>query len=54
MWHVPQPLDVDAMAAAARLFEGTHDFVALQAEGARVKTTTRTLLVSRSGPGPGA
>lgn len=47
VWHVPQPLDVDAMSAAARLFEGTHDFVALQAKGARVKTTTRTLLLSR-------
>jgi len=46
-WHVPQPTNVDAMEAAARLFEGTHDFVALQAKGGRVKTTTRTLTVSR-------
>jgi len=46
-WHVPTPLDLEAMAAAARLFEGTHDFLALQAQGARVKTTTRTLWTSR-------
>lgn len=59
VWHVPQPLDVAAMAAAAPLFEGTHDFVALQAKGARVKTTTRTVLISRvdrrsNGDGPGS
>jgi tRNA pseudouridine38-40 synthase len=49
VWHVPQPLDLDAMIGAAPLFEGTHDFAALQARGARVKTTTRTILVSRLG-----
>lgn len=47
VWHVPQPANLDAMIEAARLFEGTHDFVALQARGARVKTTTRTLTVSQ-------
>lgn len=52
VWHVPQPLDLDAMARAARLFEGTHDFVALQARGARVKTTTRTITMSRIGNVP--
>lgn len=46
-WHVPQPVNLDAMVEAATLFEGTHDFVALQAQGARVKTTTRTVTVSR-------
>lgn len=56
-WHVPTVLDVEAMAAAARLFEGTHDFLSLQARGGRVKTTTRTLLTSRlasvsAGDGP--
>jgi tRNA pseudouridine38-40 synthase len=52
VWHVPQPLDIDAMTRAARLFEGTHDFVSLQARGARVKTTTRTMAVSRIGNVP--
>ncbi len=47
VWHVPQPVNLDTMVDAARLFEGTHDFVALQAKGARVKTTTRALTVSR-------
>jgi tRNA pseudouridine38-40 synthase len=47
VWHVPQPLDLDRMTLAAPLFEGTHDFVALQAKGARVKTTTRTIVLSR-------
>ncbi len=46
-WHVPQPAAIDAMIEVARLFEGRHDFVALQARGARVKSTTRTLSVSR-------
>jgi tRNA pseudouridine38-40 synthase len=42
-WHVPQPLDAAAMAAAARLLEGEHDFAALQAAGSATKTTTRAM-----------
>jgi len=42
-WHVPQPLDGAAMAVAARLLEGEHDFAALQAAGSATKTTTRTM-----------
>lgn len=30
-WHVPQPLDVDAMAVAARALEGEHDFSSFRA-----------------------
>ena len=42
-WHVPAALDVDAMDAAARLLEGTHDFAAFQAGGSDVATTVRTI-----------
>lgn len=45
-WHIPHPLDVAAMAAAARLVEGRHDFAAFQSVGSSVKTTVRTILVS--------
>jgi tRNA pseudouridine38-40 synthase len=30
-WHVRRPLDVEAMAAAARVLEGEHDFSSFQA-----------------------
>ena len=43
VWHVPQRLRVDAMYEAARLFEGRHDFRAVQAAGSSATTTTRTV-----------
>ncbi len=46
-WHVPGPLDVEAMRAAARLLEGRHDFVAFQAAGSSVETTEREIFSSR-------
>jgi len=49
VWHVPGPLDVEAMAAAARLFEGTHDFKGFQGSGSDVKTTVRTVHESAIG-----
>jgi tRNA pseudouridine38-40 synthase len=46
-WHIPGPtLDIDAMAAAAALFEGRHDFAAMQAAGGEVQTTDRTVFSS--------
>jgi tRNA pseudouridine38-40 synthase len=45
-WHIHEPLDVDAMAAAARMVEGRHDFAAFQASGGATKTTERTILES--------
>jgi len=42
-WWVKEALDVDAIAAAARTFEGQHDFAAFQAAGSSVKTTVRKL-----------
>jgi tRNA pseudouridine38-40 synthase len=46
-WHVPGPLDVEAMRAAARLVEGRHDFAAFQATGSSLATTEREIFVSR-------
>ena len=43
VWHVPRPLDVAAMAEAARCLEGRHDFAALQGAGSAAKTTVRTI-----------
>lgn len=42
-WHLPGPLDVDAMRAAAASLEGTHDFAAFRSTGSEVATTIRTL-----------
>jgi len=42
-YFVPRPLDVEAMARAAKKLEGTHDFAAFQAAGSPVKNTVRTL-----------
>jgi tRNA pseudouridine38-40 synthase len=46
-WHVPQLLDEAAMAEAARLLEGEHDFAALQGAGSAVTSTTRTVSSAR-------
>jgi tRNA pseudouridine38-40 synthase len=41
--HVPQALDVAAMATAAALLAGTHDFASFQAAGSDVEDSVRTL-----------
>jgi tRNA pseudouridine38-40 synthase len=46
-WHVPQPMDVNAMQAAAALLVGHHDFAAFQAAGSDVKTTVREIIASK-------
>lgn len=46
-WHVPEPLDVDAMAAAARRLEGRHDFAAFQSTGTPVQSTEREVFAAR-------
>jgi tRNA pseudouridine38-40 synthase len=52
-WHVPRPLDVTAMRAAARRFVGRHDFQSFTAnQGYAHGTTVRTVTrcdVKRSG-----
>jgi tRNA pseudouridine38-40 synthase len=45
-WHVPGGLDVDAMAAAARLVEGRHDFAAFKGAGSDAATTRRSVAAS--------
>jgi tRNA pseudouridine38-40 synthase len=40
-WHVPQRLSLPAMAEAAAVFVGEHDFAAFQGQGSRVRTTVR-------------
>ena len=42
-WHVPVPLDTDAMISALPDLLGSHDFAAFQAAGGTAKTTLRTL-----------
>ena len=39
----PQRLDMELMQAAAKAFEGTHDFKAVRSEGTQTKTTVRTV-----------
>ncbi len=38
-WHVPEPLDLAAMRAAAAALLGTHDFAAFQSAGSDVAST---------------
>ena len=48
-WHVPNPLEYEAIVEAARLFEGEHDFAGFAANrGSRVKSTVRTILSVRT------
>ena len=53
-WHVPRPLDLKAMRAAAPLLVGRHDFQSFAAnQGYAKASTVRTLVrcvVKRSGP----
>ena len=39
----PAPLDTEAMAEAAKMFVGTHDFAAVRSVGTETKTTVRTV-----------
>jgi tRNA pseudouridine38-40 synthase len=43
VWHVPRPLDIEAMRTAAGPLVGTHDFAGFQAAGAGVASTERTI-----------
>lgn len=43
-WHVTSPLNYDAVAAAANLFEGEHDFAGFTANnGTELESTVRTI-----------
>jgi tRNA pseudouridine38-40 synthase len=47
VWHLAEPLALQAMSRAADLLVGTHDFAAFRSAGSDVSTTVRT--VTRSG-----
>ena len=42
-WHVPQPLDAEAMAAAARPLQGRHDFTSFRAAECQAESPVKTL-----------
>jgi tRNA pseudouridine38-40 synthase len=46
VWHVPQPLDLEAMRASASRLLGRHDFSSFRSLGTDVPDATRTLDVS--------
>jgi tRNA pseudouridine38-40 synthase len=46
VWHVPQPLDVDAMRQAASRLLGRHDFSTFRSMGTDVPDAVRTLRIS--------
>ncbi|NOY42201.1 MAG: tRNA pseudouridine(38-40) synthase TruA [Planctomycetes bacterium] len=43
VWHVPQPLDIEAMQRAAQALVGTHDFASFQSAGSERESTVRTI-----------
>jgi tRNA pseudouridine38-40 synthase len=43
VWHVPQPLDAEAMQRAAHLLIGRHDFTSFRAAACQAKSPVRTL-----------
>jgi tRNA pseudouridine38-40 synthase len=43
VWHLPEPLSFDAMARAAALLAGTHDFGAFRSVGSDNSSAVRTL-----------
>jgi len=45
-WHVPRPLNLDAIRDASKALIGEHDFAAFQAAGGDVKTSVRTVTCS--------
>ena len=54
VWHVDHPLDEHAMAEAARLLLGRHDFTSFRATACQARSPIRTLLrldVARHGDG---
>ncbi|HEV3057478.1 MAG TPA: tRNA pseudouridine(38-40) synthase TruA [Vicinamibacterales bacterium] len=46
-WHLVGALDLEAMARAARLLEGAHDFAAFQAAGSETRKTERRIFSLR-------
>ncbi|MBI4888651.1 MAG: tRNA pseudouridine(38-40) synthase TruA [Acidobacteria bacterium] len=47
VWHVPEPLDLDAIRSAAAALVGAHDFSAFRSSGGATKDPHRTVTCSR-------
>jgi len=45
-WHLPAPLDTDAMQEAAMALQGRHDFAAFQASDSTTRTSVREVFLS--------
>ena len=43
VWHLPEPLAIESMAAAAASLVGTHDFAAFRSAGSDVVSSVRTV-----------
>lgn len=43
VWHVPQPLNIEAMQRAGQALVGTHDFASFQSAGSERESTVRTI-----------
>ena len=43
LWHVSQPLDIEAINRAASALKGTHDFASFQSAASSVPDTVRTI-----------
>lgn len=50
-WHLPAPLDLEAMRASAAALVGTHDFAAFHSTGSETRSTVRTVTRSELTPG---
>jgi tRNA pseudouridine38-40 synthase len=53
VWHVPQPLELDAMREASNALVGAHDFAAFQGSGSAVASTHRIVRGVSWGEGGG-
>jgi tRNA pseudouridine38-40 synthase len=53
VWHLPEPLDIEAMQEAAAGLAGIHDFSAFQSAGTETSTTVRTIYRSELTRGSG-
>ena len=51
VWHIPKPLDVEAMQRAGRLLVGKHDFASFQSAGSPRDCTVRTITAVEIGQG---
>jgi len=53
VWHIPKPLDVEAMQRAGGALVGKHDFASFQSTGSPRDSTVRTITSVEIGQGGG-